>query len=82
MGFHLEAQLRSAEADGSIGVLEEAGAVILQDTCPEVTPYNRNHYNHLMTNSLKAEHYLQVVHKMPTSVGTIQDCARLQSKFE
>ena len=27
-----------AEADGSIGMLEEAGAVILQDTCPEVTP--------------------------------------------
>ena len=64
-----------AEADGSIGVLEEAGAVILQDTCPEVTPYNRNHYNHLMTNSLKAEHYLTSgLNKMPTSVGTIQDC--------
>ena len=64
-----------AEADGSIGVLEEAGAVILQDTCPEVTPYNRNHYNHLMTNSLKAEHYLTSgLNKIPTSVGTIQDC--------
>ncbi len=64
-----------AEADGSIGVLEESGAVILQDTCPEVTPYNRNHYNHLMTNSLKAEHYLTSgLNKMPTSVGSIQDC--------
>ena len=64
-----------AEADGSIGILEEAGAVILQDTCPEVTPYNRNHYNHLMTNSLKAEHYLTSgLNKMPTSVGTIMDC--------
>ena len=64
-----------ADADGSIGILEEAGAVILQDTCPEVTPYNRNHYNHLMTNSLKAEHYLTSgLNKMPTSVGTIQDC--------
>ena len=64
-----------AETDGSIGILEEAGAVILQDTCPEVTPYNRNHYNHLMTNSLKAEHYLTSgLNKMPTSVGTIQDC--------
>ena len=64
-----------AEADGSIGVLEESGAVILQDTCPEVTPYNRKHYNHLMTNSLKAEHYLTSgLNKMPTSVGSIQDC--------
>lgn len=64
-----------AEADGSLGILEEAGAVILRDTCPEVTPYNRKHYNHLMTNSLKAEHYLTSgLNKMPTSVGTIQDC--------
>ena len=64
-----------ADADGSIGILEEAGAVILQDTCPEVTPYNRKRYNHLMTNSLKAEHYLTSgLNKMPTSVGDIQDC--------
>ena len=66
-----------AEADGSIGILEESGAVILRDTCPEVTPYNRNHYNHLMTNSLKAEHYLTSgLNRMPTSVGTIHDCVQ------
>ena len=66
-----------AEADGAIGILEESGAVILRDTCPEVTPYNRNHYNHLMTNSLKAEHYLTSgLNRMPTSVGTIQDCVQ------
>jgi predicted aconitase/predicted aconitase with swiveling domain len=64
-----------ADADGSIAILEEAGAVILRDTCPEVTPYNRNKYNHLMTNSLKAEHYLTSgLNKMPTSVGSIEDC--------
>lgn len=64
-----------AEADGSIAILEEAGAVILRDTCPEVTPYNRKKYNHLMTNSLKAEHYLTSgLNKMPTSVGSIEDC--------
>jgi predicted aconitase len=40
-----------AVADGSIDVLEQAGAVILKDTCPEVTPYNRTKYNHLLTNS-------------------------------
>ena len=64
-----------ADADGSIALLEEAGAVILQDTCPEVTPYNRNKYNHLLTNSLKAEHYLTSgLNRIPTSVATIQDC--------
>ena len=61
--------------DGSIDLLEDAGVVILQDTCPEVTPYNREHYNHLLTNSLKAEHYLTSgLNRIPTSVMTIQDC--------
>lgn len=64
-----------ANDDGSIELLESAGVVILQDTCPEVTPYNREHYNHLLTNSLKAEHYLTSgLNRIPTSVMTIQDC--------
>lgn len=64
-----------AADDGSIDLLEDAGVVILQDTCPEVTPYNREHYNHLLTNSLKAEHYLTSgLNRIPTSVMTIQDC--------
>jgi len=64
-----------ALADGSISILEEAGALILKDTCPEVTPYNRQHYNHLLTNSLKAEHYLTSgLNKLPTSVMPIEQC--------
>lgn len=63
------------ESDGTVGILEEAGALILKDTCPEVTPYNRNHYNHILTNSLKAEHYLTSgLNRMPTSVANIFDC--------
>ena len=64
-----------AVADGSIQMLEEAGAVLLKDTCPEVTPYNRDKYNHLLTNSLKAEHYLTSgLNRLPTSVMPIHDC--------
>ncbi|RJU90989.1 MAG: DUF521 domain-containing protein [Candidatus Poseidoniales archaeon] len=64
-----------AMADGSIALLEEGGAVVLKDTCPEVTPYNREKYNHLLTNSLKAEHYLTSgLNRLPTSVMPIQDC--------
>jgi predicted aconitase/predicted aconitase with swiveling domain len=63
------------DADGTLDVLEEAGALILKDTCPEVTPYNRDRYNHLLTNSLKAEHYLTSgLNRMPTSVMPIQAC--------
>ena len=62
-------------ADGTLDILEEGGALVLKDTCPEVTPYNRANYNHLLTNSLKAEHYLTSgLNKMPTSVATIEDC--------
>lgn len=63
------------QSDGTVDLLEEAGALVLKDTCPEVTPYNRNMYNHILTNSLKAEHYLTSgLNKMPTSVSTISDC--------
>ncbi len=64
-----------ARADGSLDLLEDAGALILKDTCPEVTPYNRAKYNHLLTNSLKAEHYLTSgLNRLPTSVMPIQAC--------
>lgn len=64
-----------AAADGSVDLLEEAGALVLKDTCPEVTPYNRNRYNHLLTNSMKAEHYLTSgLNRLPTSVARLSDC--------
>ena len=64
-----------AEADGSLAMLEESGAVVLKDTCPEVTPYNRERFNHLLTNSMKAEHYLTSgLNRIPTSVADIETC--------
>ena len=64
-----------AEQDGTLALLEEAGALVLKDTCPEVTPYNREKYRHLLTNSLKAEHYLTSgLNRLPTSVMPIQGC--------
>ena len=66
-----------AEADGTVSILEEAGALVLVDTCPEVTPYNREKYNHLLTNSMKAEHYLTSgLNRIPTSVASIEECVR------
>jgi hypothetical protein len=66
---------KTLSLDGTLDLLEEAGALVLKDTCPEVTPYNRERYNHLLTNSLKAEHYLTSgLNKMPTSVSTIEEC--------
>ena len=37
--------------------------------------YNRSKYNHLLTNSLKAEHYLTSgLNRIPTSVAPIMEC--------
>ncbi len=64
-----------AEAEGTVQLLEEGGALLLKDTCPEVTPYNRTKYKHLLTNSLKAEHYLTSgLNRLPTSVMPIAAC--------
>ena len=69
---------KTLEIDGTVSLLEEAGALVLKDTCPEVTPYNRTKYNHLLTNSLKAEHYLTSgLNNMPTSVATIEECVAI-----
>ena len=69
---------KTLEIDGTVGLLEDAGALVLKDTCPEVTPYNRLKYNHLITNSLKAEHYLTSgLNNMPTSVATIEECVAI-----
>ncbi len=63
------------EEEGTVALLTEAGAIVLKDTCPEVTPYNRKKYNHLLTNSMKAEHYLTSgLNRLPTSVARLKDC--------
>jgi len=67
-----------ADSEGLIELMEDAGVVILQDTCPEVVPYNRTKYNHLLTNSMKAEHYLTSgLNRLPTSVASIEDCVNI-----
>ena len=52
-GCSLAERIQVPAMTGIIELLEAAGVVILQDTCPEVAPYNRRHYNHLLTNSSK-----------------------------
>ena len=55
-----------------VAVIEAAGGMVLRDTCPEVVHYDRACVNHILTNSLKAEHYLQSgLNNMPTSVAPL-----------
>ena len=58
-----------------VAAIEAAGGMVLRDTCPEVVHYDRACVNHILTNSLKAEHYLQSgLNSMPTSVAPLADC--------
>ena len=47
----------------------------MRETCPEVVHYNHSKVKHILTNSMKAEHYLKSgLNRLPTSVARIEDC--------
>ena len=73
--FTNRALLPQIEEEGLDTVFEEAGVQLLVDTCPEVVPYNRKNVQHLLTNSMKAEHYLTSgLNSIHTSVTDIPNC--------
>lgn len=64
-----------AEKTGLAGVIREAGALLLENTCPEVVPYDPAWVKHVLTNSMKAEHYIKSgLNGIPTSVMKLADC--------
>ena len=64
-----------AEQTGLAEVIRKSGALLLENTCPEVVPYDKNWVNHILTNSMKAEHYIKSgLNGIPTSVMTLADC--------
>ena len=73
--FTSKSNYQRAENDGLIEVIQDAGGLVLKDTCPEVVPYNKSKYKHILTNSMKAEHYLNSgLNSMPTSVSDLRTC--------
>ena len=70
--------LAIAEKTGLAGVIREGGALLLQNTCPEVVPYDQAWVGHILTNSMKAEHYIKSgLNGVPTSVMPLADCIAL-----
>ena len=66
---------KKAEEEGLVKIIQDAGGLVLKDTCPEVVPYDKNKYQHILTNSMKAEHYLNSgLNSMPTSVSNLRNC--------
>jgi predicted aconitase/predicted aconitase with swiveling domain len=73
--FTSSANLAIAERTGIAQIIRDAGALLLQHTCPEVVPYDQNWVKHVLTNSMKAEHYIKSgLNGIPTSVMRLADC--------
>lgn len=64
-----------AERLGLAQAITQAGALLLADTCPEVVPYDPAWVHHVLTNSMKAEHYIRSgLNGIPTSVLPLAGC--------
>lgn len=73
--FTSSANKAIAELTGLAAVIEESGALFLENTCPEVVPYDQSWVKHILTNSMKAEHYIKSgLNGIPTSVIPLADC--------
>ncbi len=70
--------LAIAEKTGLAGAIRQSGALLLQNTCPEVVPYDQAWVGHILTNSMKAEHYIKSgLNGIPTSVMPLAECIAL-----
>ena len=78
--FTSSANKAIAEKLGLVEIILEAGGLLLENTCPEVVPYDPRWVRHILTNSMKAEHYLQSgLNNIPTSVMRLSDCIAFAS---
>ena len=67
-----------AEKTGLADIIRQSGAILLENTCPEVVPYDPSWVSHILTNSMKAEHYIKSgLNGIPTSVLPLADCVAL-----
>lgn len=76
--FTSSANKAIAEKTGIAQTITASGALLLENTCPEVVPYDPAWVRHVLTNSMKAEHYIKSgLNGIPTSVMTLADCVAL-----
>lgn len=69
-----------AEQTGLAEIIRASGALLLANTCPEVVPYDGRWVKHILTTSMKAEHYIKSgLNGIPTSVMRLDDCIRVAS---
>ena len=73
--FTSSINFKKAKREGLIEKIEKSGGLILRETCPEVVHYNHDKVKHILTNSMKAEHYLKSgLNAIDTSVAKLETC--------
>lgn len=77
--FSSNAQKAISESSGYLKILEEAGVKFYVDTCPEVMPYNKMRFKNVLTNSVKAQHYISApsLNDLPTYVLPLEKCVEV-----
>ncbi len=69
-----------AEKTGIAKIIRDSGALLLENTCPEVVPYDQTWVKHILTNSMKAEHYITSgLNGIPTFVMNLSNCIALST---
>ncbi len=64
-----------AERNGLADAIRDSGALLLENTCPEVVPYDQSWVHAVLTNSMKAEHYIKSgLNGLDTAVMCLADC--------
>ena len=64
-----------AERNGLADAIRDSGALLLENTCPEVVPYDQTWVHAVLTNSMKAEHYIKSgLNGIDTAVMHLADC--------
>ncbi len=64
-----------AERTGLAEAIRASGALLLENTCPEVVPYDQTWVHSVLTNSMKAEHYIKSgLNGISTAVMSLADC--------
>jgi predicted aconitase len=74
--FSSSAQKAIADKSGYLKVLNAAGVKFVADTCPEVFKYDKDRFKSVLTNSIKAAHYIPApsLNNIPTYLLPLKDC--------
>jgi hypothetical protein len=64
----------TAERNGYVRMIEEAGGVVMSDTCPAISRHMPKGVRTVATDSAKQAHYLPAITGVEAWFGSVRDC--------